>query len=379
MTRLIVHIGGAKCGSTAIQNFAWSNQTALRDHGIIVPNTDMAIGMDQPADQVWFFHSLFLEMDDTEPPLSVKDAAGRVASKIRQILVEDRKYHRGGTAPPPPPSAIFLSAENLSNKNGLHAVFELLAQDFEMEIILYIRRQEDMFMSGWQQWFMKITDDLDTWIAQNNPFFCDWKQTIMDWESVGADRLTVRLFDRASLEAGDVVADFCKVVGLDPADFEFPTIEVNVSHGVHIAQLIHDSRAMYANEHDTYFEHLLYRYKISAAAKRPDEILFTPDQLRTIRGRFSDDNAWIRARYFPDLGRADLFPELDYERLSCPDQAEINRRNREVLAQILQQVPIDPGTLPAIDDDAAPDVTRAQIAAATIELVSRLKRAGDRG
>lgn len=234
-------------------------------------------------------------------------------------------------------------------------------------------------MSGWQQWFMKINGDLDKWIARTDGFFCDWKQTITDWESVGAHRFTVRLFDRASLDGGDVVKDFCHIVGLDPAEYLIAKNETNVSHGVHIARLIHDCRVMYEDEHDTFFEHLLFRLEIPAASKRPNEILFTPDQLRVIRSRFADGNAWIRARYFPDLERPDLFPELDYSVSSCPDQAEVNRRNCEVLDQILQKVPIDPGTLPAIDQAADPAVMRAQIAAATIELVSRLKREGHAG
>lgn len=379
MTRLIVHIGGAKCGSTAIQSFLRNNRDSLAEQSFIAANTDLTSDMGHQADQVWFFQRLAEDAEATSGnhEASVRKAAGLLKSRLNGVLRKHRKRRRSSWFSKPSACTILLSAENLSNQNGLHEVFGLLERYFEVELVLYIRRQEDMFMSGWQQWFAKVEDDLDAWIPKTSGFFCDWKQTIESWESVHPRKFDIRLFDRSSLTNGDVKTDYCGLVGLDPANFHIAEGDTNVTHGSHIARLMHDCREMYENNtHDTYFEHLLFRLDITAAAKRPNEVIFTPSQLRAIRARYAEDNAWIRARYFPDLPRKDLFPELDYSKLSYPDQSEINDRNRQVIHQILQKVPIGLCDLPAIDEAATPDVMRAQIAAATIDLVQRLKRDG---
>lgn len=361
--KLFVHIGGAKCGSTSIQTFLAVNRTSLADRNMIVPGPEMTPDDGRSGNQIWFFQNLIGKPD-----------AGDVLSTQLDGLIAAHQQGHGGQKTDAAPS-ILVSAENLSNPNGLHEIFGSLIECYDVHVLLYIRRQEDAYMSGWQQWFVKTNDDLDRWIEQTTGFFTDWRKTILDWEGIGAASVTVRLFERGLLANQDVVEDYCGWLGLESQNYRLPGADVNVTQGAHIAQLMHDCRALFANEHDTFFEHKLFEMKIASAAKRSGEVIFTREQIETVRARYVADNAWIKETYFPDLARDDLFPRIDYESVSKPDQTEINRRNIAVLTELVMKMlnaEVDYSSIPVTDQ---PGVSRKKIAVLT-GFITRMLKAG---
>ncbi|MEM7237179.1 MAG: hypothetical protein AAF501_05075 [Pseudomonadota bacterium] len=361
--RLLVHIGGAKCGSTSIQTFAALNRRRLLTEGVLVPTPQMTFERSPDGDQVWFFQNLIGQQDGP------RILGERLEALIEENGAQRRGFFGGSRAKP----RVLLSAENLSNPNGLHKTFAALANDFEIHVLLYIRRQEDAFMSGWQQWFVKTEADLDQWIDQTTGFFADWRRTINDWMSIGATTMNVRLFDRSLLEKQDLVHDFLHWISVRPARLKFHNSFVNVSHGAHIAELMHDCRALFTGQHDTFFEHQLFEMKIKSAAKRSGEVVFTREQIEKVRARYQDDNAWIKERYFPDLERDVLFPPMDYSKVSKPDQAEINRRNRAVISELIAKMPdsVEGRETLALQDPAGLD--RNGISALMMKVIGELK------
>ncbi|MBY8977789.1 hypothetical protein KHP62_18390 [Rhodobacteraceae bacterium NNCM2] len=373
MARIIVHIGGAKCGSTAIQLFLQANRRRLATANYIAPDTDLAFGTHLPANQVWFFQGLIVHPSDQQAREKQASNFSKLRSGLFNLIEKQKAKHQPWAGSVKSVPTILLSAENLSNPNQIHRHFADLAKDFDIEVILYIRRQEDAFMSGWQQWFMKTEDSLDRWIQESSGFFTDWRKTIETWKTVGEGKLTVRLFDRSVLVGGDVVKDYCDTLGFVPARYDMPKADANVTYGAHIAQLMHDCRETFVDTHDIFFEHMLYRMKIDAAHKHPGEVIFTREQIEAVRARYAEDNAWIKENYFPDLDRDELFLPLDYDKLSMPSQDVMNRRNLEVLDAILENAPAMRADFPTIDPEGDPEAVRREIAAATIPLIYRLK------
>ena len=371
MTRLVVHIGGGKCGSTAIQQFLRNNRDRLQSEGFIVPGERMTTTTDQPANQVWFFQGLLNYPGNI--PLGWDSLGPIGAARLRGLLNKCLgDYHQTKRARVCEPT-ILLSAENLSNPSGLHRVFTNLTKDFDVEIVLYVRRQEESYMSAWQQWFVKTESNLDDWITNNTAFFANWKETIQSWETVCARKFSVRIYDRNELVNSDIVHDYCDVLRIDPTIFRLPDGDANVTTGVHIAHLMHDCREMFEGPHDVYFQNILARRASKSAAKHPGESLFSTQQLEAVREKHAKDNTWVKERYFPNLDRSELFGTVDHSKARTPDWEEMNRRNLEVLHDIVDHSPNTAARVPDIDLSRAPDRVRRDIAEATMAVIKQLK------
>ena len=315
---LVVHVGGAKCGSSAVQDILRVNRNKLAPQGICVPNTEMTYGKGQ-ANLVWYFQNM----------IGTPDATEKLQRDVK-ALASSFKRSTGQS-----PKQIILSAENLSNPHELHEAVRPLKEDFSVTVVLYVRRQEDAYHAGWLQWFLKTHDNMDDWVRTTNGFFCDWDATLTRWESIEPDQIIVRLFSPENLVNGSVSDDFCQLVGIDMEGLYNTRPKVNESYGVHISRLLHDINGIFENEHDTAIQGLLFDNKVESAKKRPGESLFTIEQMDLIRERHAPGNAKVKERYFPDLDRPTLFEPIDYSKVSCPDQAEINRRNIAVLAELV--------------------------------------------
>ena len=315
-TSLILHIGGAKSGSTAIQNFLFANRKKLSKIGVVVPNSDLLLA-DGPANQVWFSQNL----------INDPDAKAKFSSALERLC--NSFSEKSGAKP----RNVIISAENLSNPNGLEKIFEGLG--FRVSIVLYVRRQEDSYQSAWQQWFSKTEANLDSWLAKTDGFFCDWDSVISRWSAISPDEFVVRIFDRDELVQGNVVDDFCNVLGINPAEFLRANGPVNASFGVHISKLYNDMKGVFENNHDLRFESELYKHHIESAEGRKGERVFDEDQLSLIRSQHSVGNARVQKRFFPNLERDTLFPPIAPGDIINIAPEEANSRNIAVLGELL--------------------------------------------
>lgn len=318
---LVVHIGGAKSGSTAIQDFLFANSVALMEMGCAVPNTEFQIGPG-PTNQIWFFQKM-VDQDIAGTP----EASRIVVEHVNALW--DTLSKR-----PTPARGIVLSAENLSNNKGLHETFRALKERFRLAIILYVRRQEDFYHSAWQQWFVKELPSINTWLKDWDGESCDWNGTLERWENIAPDSITVRIFDRSLLTGGDVIDDFCDVLGLDIEGLRRPFGDVNVSYGAHVSDLYHSMAPIFEGIHDHSVEDHLHRLGVTATRRRRGEWLFTREQLDFIRNRHAPGNARVKAKYFADAPERELFfPVLETDTFA-PTQTEFNRRNIGVLGEL---------------------------------------------
>ena len=313
---LILHIGGAKAGSTAIQDFLFSNREKFEELGVVIPDVEMRLA-DGRANLVWYSQNLIRD----------PNAKSKFSSALKD-LCDDFFGKRGRR-----PRAVILSAENLSNPNGLEQIFTDL--DFRVSIILYVRRQEDAYQSAWQQWFSKVEADLSSWLSRTDGFFCDWDTTISRWSKISPDDFVVRIFDRSELVKGDVVDDFCKVLGVDASGFRRADGPVNPSFGVHVSKLYGDMRGVFESPHDLRVETELHKYGVEAAKGRKGEWVFDENQLQLIRSRHSEGNARVKKRFFPGMKRRDLFPPVNPNEYVNISAEEMNARNIGVLGELL--------------------------------------------
>lgn len=315
--KIILHIGAPKTGSTAIQNFLGLNAEALRTEGIIVPDDDL--GMSGPVSGSHLRKMVELRENPVE------------GGKALEIAIANIFESANGA------SAILISAEHLAaNKSGPR-LFERLAESHDIEVILYIRRQDEFILSAWQQWGAKTEEDFLAWLLSVVGRQADWAAYLKNWETiVPRDKITVRIFDRRQMKDGDVIADFFDLLGLSTPfkAFTYPPSLANPSLAEAIVDLVRGSKHAFRDRHDNRFQGFVHDVSGDRFVKNSRESILTAAQRRAIVKRYAASNRWVRQNYFPDR-KEDLFAPIEDGNYFCPTRGEWRRQQLEFLALAL--------------------------------------------
>lgn len=290
MRKLILHIGGGKTGSSAIQHFLASNRTKLNEFGVGIPTHDLKPKSRVTGEHVWYFNKI--------RKLNPGDASALLRRDLKPIgFSQNSNIH-----------TIILSAENLSDPHRWNTLFSPLRDEYDIEIIFYIRRQDDYLISAWQQWYAKINDDFWPWILSNVGSKGDWLTTINDYaQFIPDDKMNIGLFQRASLKNGNVVEDFISKLGASFADYDGwkeVNNESNSSVNLAIQDIVEKNQHLFENSHDNGFYNFILEYSPSAK-KTPNHTLLSFDQRRAIIHQYNRQNSEIKSRFFKD--RVTLF------------------------------------------------------------------------
>lgn len=318
--KLILHIGANKTGSSAIQRFLSTNGLALREEGIIVPDSEF-----RDAEKPQGNHVFGLQQLLDSPP----DGRQRLGDAIKAI-----------DAANPEATAILLSAENLTANPAAPSLFEDLVDRHDVEVIIYIRRQDEYILSSWQQWYSKISTDFWAWVLSVTGTMGDWRAYLQNWESViPREKITVRVYERSKLDGEDVVADFHGRLGVSRplSELTYPKDAVNPSFSDAIMDLVKGNELVFQNVHDNDFYNFVVKmtgekYKKDA---RQSPISFL--QRQAILQRYKEQNNWVKESYFPHVGGQLFSPpkESDYDYVS---PGNVEQQKLEFLTTMLYQM-----------------------------------------
>src|SRR5690606_34698940 len=140
------------------------NLDALRKEGIVVPDTGLKL-----ADEITGTHVRTMRALATEPVKGREQLEAAIAELFARI---------GDT------TTLLTSAENLAAYPTAPLLFEGLAQDHDIEAIVYIRRQDEFVLSAWQQWNAKVQEDFLAWLIASVGTLGNWQTYLMNWEKV---------------------------------------------------------------------------------------------------------------------------------------------------------------------------------------------------
>ena len=314
--KIILHIGAGKTGSSAIQNFLSLNVDALRKEGIIVPDGDLKLTGEIRGNHVPLMQKLLAKPDSGRQELE---------AAIRDI--QERTSD----------ATILISAENLVAQTAAPSMFEGLAKDHDIEVILYIRRQDDLLLSSWQQWHSKVLDDFWAWLIAVVGSTADWQAYLIRWEKVvPRDRIKVRIFDRTQLESGDVIPDFFKLLGLStPLEaFTRPEREANPSFADVVMDLVKGNKNIFRDAHDNRFQEFLHDVTGERFVKNSKESPLTSAQRRAIVARYAASNLWVQRTYFPEKTEG-LFRPIQDSDYFQPDSKTTIRRQLSFIVAIV--------------------------------------------
>lgn len=319
--RLILHIGGAKCGSTAIQSVLRENHTWLaREKGILVPGTNLEPDQNVTGEQIFFFERM---LADKENGL---DAVQRRIRRLRQHMQD-----HGLTT-------LIISGENLINPGGFERFFVEAQELFDLDIVLYIRRQDQYFVSAWQQWHLKTFPSLQDYVDERKGHDANWRKFIAPWETtLDKARITLRRFQRDLLFEQDIVADFFRTASLGDLPESIVNNERNRSFDEHLGDMAARIRDVFEGPHDNDF----YTEMVRAVGPRvfkssSGSFLFSLEERQALMDAYAEDNDILKAKYFPELSQDEpLFaPPKQSEIITVSEdekrKAEINLLTRAV-------------------------------------------------
>lgn len=238
--RLIVHIGMAKTGSTALQDSLSLSRAVLARAGVLYPDNAPAVGG---------FNHKYLVADllshDKLPrhlrrDLTPEQIAERQAAFFDHLYPQITQQHWRGT---------LLSAESLfcvlepTARDRLARVYARIGA--EPEVVAYLRRPSSYFASALQQHLRASS-------LVRAPRMPQYRRVIEGHQAIaGQPRVHLHLFDRAALAGGDIIADFATrylaEFGVSAADLAVP-VTPNESLSAEATDLLRDYRARFHAE-----------------------------------------------------------------------------------------------------------------------------------
>lgn len=286
---LVLHIGGAKCGSSAIQAFLRQNAKDLSARGIAIPGEALDFNSVVSGQQIWAFEEAATGGD----PVALGARLARLFDDA-----EARNCHR-----------LVLSAENICNHPDLAPVVQDACGNRPVRVVFYVRRQDDFLISGWQQWHLKTFASVEAYLADRVGRVGCWYSMIAPWADLfGDDSITVRPFVREQLKDRDIVADFCASVGIDAAGFDARKRDANPSFDEALARLAHRVRDVFEDQHDNRFYEVMVRLLGKDALKsQTASSLLDLETRNRIFARYAEENDALRDRFMPELGTTPLF------------------------------------------------------------------------
>lgn len=207
--RCILQIGTEKTGTTSLQSFLARNRERLQARGIHYPrfpghfnHTGLAAyAMDDPRrDPLRDALGVHSEVDVAEFRHRIEGQADAELSGSRMTIFCNEHCH----------SRLTTQAEVQRLSNLLRPYFD------RIDISVYLRRQDQVAVSlrSTQLKSGAIDPTVLPLTNADDPYF-NYDRSLALWEKVfGQQHLSVRIYDRCELVAGDVVADFLAAWGL---------------------------------------------------------------------------------------------------------------------------------------------------------------------
>lgn len=318
----MLHIGGAKCGSTSIQTFLTNNPLLESRESVpyryAVINPDFSVTFPEPNQNLGSV--ICPHLSSVPIPVS-HERWSRFNDAISEILRAcDNKY------------VPILSSEAWAE---WFIYFKLantlkLFPDTIFESILFVRPQIDWFNSAWWQWGvwsdLKITD----WILNYSTNTCDWYSIAKGWSELAINS-KVYVYETSNRRhyTGNVLHTLMDHIDVSFEDLSLDRYSANVTPPLSLINFFQRHRNLRSDMHDVSIENLL-KERVHFSGKRPGNVL-SLDHKRYILKRYTNGNREL-AGYFNEFNRefflnsTKWFPQalIEEDVITTNDQCEVD-------------------------------------------------------
>lgn len=306
--RIFLHIGGAKTGTSTIQESLLQNKKKLADLGYSYLHMD---GRNEYRD----LPAYCMNQDRVDNYFKIN-----LINNAEQRRVFDESFlvdfHEKMQSLPDKTHTVIISSEHLSAR--LRTVEEIarlkaLLSDYasEIRVCYYIREQADKIASAYStriktggtlsfdEYFASVEDGKDI----------DYEQILRKWEAVfGQGNIQLRIFDRREFHGGDLLKDFFYLLHgseMKSLDTQVTTQNTSLSSaGIIIARWVNKViPAFRPNRGVSKLNRALINLISSYVKGQP--VRLTIEQRLNVVNKYASRNELVRKRYFPD--RQQLF------------------------------------------------------------------------
>lgn len=290
--RLVLHPGHPKCGSSSIQHALLVNRARLLERGVYYPSR-------RP-------NQVFIDACDRQEWGPVQEWLTSLLDRAREAGCE----------------TLVVSSENLGVRQLVEPgrpMHELFARHCHpVDVVYYLRRQDDWMVSMWQQWGHKrgqsVGEFVDDRLYYDEPVY---PQAIRLFENVyGADHVEAVPLHRSALLDGNLIADFARRSGIGRLPVEDPERFRNPSMSGFLCDVLARVPEVYEHwdvaqvakgETDYSIRRLLERHVSPRVLFSRDKRVMPLELRRRVMEHFAEDNRTLHARHFPDVPFDEVF------------------------------------------------------------------------
>lgn len=300
MKTLYIHIGCPKTGTTSLQYFCKENSDTLAEHGIyfpVFPQRYPGVGHFRNA------HFLFGHQYNSDGQIDLLEEKRIFRLNMDHIIYKFSKYDN-----------ILISDEGLwyaahYNKKDLWETLqkEALTNSFEIKIIVYLRRQDALLNSIWNQ---KIKESKQryrsmTWDKFTNlsvpAAYLNYDEGLSEIaDYFGFKNIIVRRYGKRYFKNGSIYDDFLDTLGLTLTDnYTVSKFERNLglSGNAREIQRILNTIPDASQSELSYFKRLL----ANVSLENPDSeklSMFSPKEAETFMEKYREGNRKVMEKYF---------------------------------------------------------------------------------
>lgn len=293
MKVLYLHIGTAKTGTTAIQEFCRNNHKLLEEQGFCYPQSVHVLYKPESRNA----HFLVCKKEPGKRNEIFKEGM----DKVRELFeIYDN---------------IILSDETVwwASSYLIPDLFEKIKEEaeegnFTVKVVAYLRRQDSFVGSHWNQQVKKdgVTRTCEEhlkYMMNERPLMLDYYQKIEEIAACfGRENILIRRFEPGKFEGGSVYTDFAKTIGMVwTDDFQLPEKMVNerLKGNTHEIKRVLNGIPGLEIEEKRFFEHVLIDCSKDIVEKEK-YAMFSPEEIRSILDKYHDGNEKIAQQYLKD-------------------------------------------------------------------------------
>ncbi len=323
---IYLHVGMPKTGTSALQMFLGTNREALEKDGFYYPNFTVRfpeVGANRNGHFLKYVQ--FRKDEPADYMQCVKELKEMISAHDKIILSEEALWGKQ------------------SKKNWWKSVKKWANElCVDLKIIVYLRRQEDLVESLWNQkikGFQKQTESFSEFLHNKSYDYLplDYEKALAEMSKYfGEENLIVRSYDFSRFVGGNIYGDFLDSIGLK-LDNKYVTDEnpTNISLPVDAVEIkrIINMNAVYAEMTGVNFYDQVIRdaYGGIKTGKKDKRTMFSDEELATIQNEYQQSNEAVAKQY---LNRTDgqLFSERKAKEIYSANEEEMFSAAIKILA-----------------------------------------------
>jgi hypothetical protein len=315
MSKITIHIGTPKTGTTAIQSAIASHESWLDDQNICfvkagrhrAAHNDLANAIRRGGPDHKFREALEAEIE-----------AETAKNVDRELLFS---------------SEIFVLIDPLTFKEAMGAL-----AGHQLKIVVYLRRQDQYAEAFYKQRVKNGRNVVPFGVFLQSRVgrrITNYVRLLDQWKAAYPDATFVpRVYDRKRLMGQDIVADFARVLGVDPAGIAMAESERNISPSKDFIDIILALAPHFEGPEIRRIFRAIKARDLPGFAGSAD--LFTASDRIAYFETFSEQNEKLRKAYFPG-GEAVFDPPAPAPARADAEQAGLTPEQQGILAAVMEE------------------------------------------